>query len=155
MSAAADESFDERVFALCVANFYPDLAERLVNSATEAFLDGGVAPSSLVTYEVPGAFELPTAAKWCAETGRFDGVACLGAVIRGETSHYDHVCDEAARGIGAVARETGVPVAFGLLTCETREQAEERAGGGKRDQGRNAAVTLLRMSELRAELGRR
>ena len=144
---------DGRSFALCVAGFYPDLAERLVNSATEAFHAAGVPPTALETFEVPGAFELPTAAKWCAESGRFDGVACLGAVIRGETSHYDHVCEEAARGIGAVARETGVPVAFGVLTCETFEQAEERAGGDKRDQGRIAAETLLRMSELRSELG--
>src|SRR5881628_573625 len=93
-------------FAVCVATFYEDLAERLVNGAIEAFGEEGVAPSSVHTYEVPGAFELPLAAKWCAESGRFAGVACLGVVIRGETSHYDHVCAEAARGIMEVQLRT-------------------------------------------------
>ena len=87
----------------------------------------------------PGAFELPLAAHWCAESGRFAGVACLGAVIRGETSHYEHVCAEAARGVQEVQLETGVPCAFGVITCETMEQALARSGGDKRDQGRNAA----------------
>src|SRR5437867_4288405 len=83
-------------FAVCVATFYGDLAERLVNGAVEGFAAGGVAPTSVHTHEVPGAFELPVAAKWCAESGRFAGVACLGAVIRGETDHYDYVCSESA-----------------------------------------------------------
>ena len=135
-------------FAIVVATFYDDLAQRLVNGATEAFAENDVSPASLHTYEVPGAFELPLAAKWCAESGRFDGVACLGAVIRGETDHYDFVCGEAAAGIQNVAIATGVPCAFGLLTCDTREQAEARAGGDKRDQGRNAALALLRMREV-------
>ena len=90
-------------YAICVATFYEDLAERLVNGATEAFAEHDVAPASVHTYEVPGAFELPLAAKLCAESGRFDGVACLGVVIRGETDHYDFVCAEAARGIQDVA----------------------------------------------------
>ena len=99
------------------------------------FDDGGVTAASVHTFEVPGAFELPLAAKWCAESGRFAGVACLGAVIRGETDHYDYVCGEAARGIQEVQLETGVPCAFGVLTCETMEQALARSGGDKRDQG--------------------
>ena len=136
-------------FAVCVATFYEDLAERLVNGAVEAFGDQGVAPTSVHTYEVPGAFELPVAAKWCAESGRFDGVACLGVVIRGETNHYDYVCAEAASGIQRVQLDTGVPCAFGVITCDTREQAEARAGGDKRDQGRNAAIAVLRMAQLR------
>ena len=119
----------------------------------EAFSDAGVSVASVHTYEVPGAFELPLAAKWCAESGRFAGVACLGVVIRGETDHYDYVCGEAARGIGDVQLRTGVPCAFGLITCDTRAQAEARAGGDKRDQGRNAALALLRMAELRSSLG--
>jgi 6,7-dimethyl-8-ribityllumazine synthase len=139
-------------FAVCVATFYEDLAERLVNGAVEAFGERGVAPTSVHTHEVPGAFELPLAAKWCAESGRFDGVACLGVVIRGETNHYDYVCAEAARGIQRVQLDTGVPCAFGLITCDTREQAEARAGGDKRDQGRNAAIAVMRMAELRASL---
>jgi 6,7-dimethyl-8-ribityllumazine synthase len=139
-------------FAICVATFYDDLAERLVGGAIEGFGWGGVSGASVHTFEVPGAFELPLAAKWCAESGRFAGIACLGAVIRGETSHYDHVCAEAARGIGEVQLRTGVPVAFGLITAENREQADARAGGDKRNQGAAAATAVLRMAELRAQL---
>ena len=139
-------------YAVCVATFYEDLAERLVNGAVEAFDENGVAATSVHTYEVPGAYELPLAAKWCAESGRFAGVACLGAVIRGETDHYDYVCSEAARGIQAVALATGVPCAFGVITCETMDQALARAGGDKRDQGRNAALALLGMAEVRESL---
>jgi 6,7-dimethyl-8-ribityllumazine synthase len=142
----------EKEFAICVATFYEDLAERLVNGAVEAFGEEGVAPTSVHTHEVPGAFELPVAAKWCAESGRFAGVACLGVVIRGETNHYDYVCAEAARGIQRVQLDTGVPCAFGVITCDTREQAEARAGGDKRDQGRNAAIAVMRMAELRGSL---
>jgi 6,7-dimethyl-8-ribityllumazine synthase len=139
-------------FAVCAATFYEDLAERLLNGAVEAFNSGGVAPTSVHTYEVPGAFELPLAARWSAGTGRFAGVACLGAVIRGETSHYDHVCAEAARGIQRVQLETGVPCAFGVLTCETMDQALARSGGDERDQGRNAANAVMRMALLRSRL---
>jgi 6,7-dimethyl-8-ribityllumazine synthase len=139
-------------FAICVATFYEDLAERLVNGAVEAFGEDGVAPTSVHTYEVPGAFELPVAAKWCAESGRFAGVACLGVVIRGETDHYAYVSGEAARGVQSVALETGVPCSFGVITCDTREQADARAGGDKRDQGRNAAIAVMRMAELRSRL---
>jgi 6,7-dimethyl-8-ribityllumazine synthase len=140
--------------AICVATFYEDLAQRLVNGATEAFAEHGVAPSSLHTFEVPGAFELPYAAKLCAESGRFEGVACLGVVIRGETDHYDFVCSEAARGIQDVQLSSGVPCAFGIITCDTREQAEARAGGDKRDQGRNAALAVLASADLKRSLGR-
>src|SRR4051794_38295596 len=136
-------------FAVCVATFYEDLAERLVNGAVEGFAEAGVSAASVHKYEVPGAFELPVAAKWCAESGRFNGVACLGVVIRGETNHYDYVCAEAASGIQRVQLDTGVPCAFGLITCDTREQAEARVGGDKRDQGRNAAIAVMRMARLR------
>ena len=101
----------------------------------------------------PGAFELPLAAKYCAESGRFAGVACLGAVIRGETDHYDYVCAETARGIARVALDTAVPCAFGVLTVDSMEQALARVGGGKRHQGEDAARAVLRMAALRRELG--
>ncbi|HTB50343.1 MAG TPA: 6,7-dimethyl-8-ribityllumazine synthase, partial [Solirubrobacteraceae bacterium] len=103
-------------------------------------------------FDVPGAFELPLAASYAAESGRFAGIACLGAVIRGETDHYDFVCAEAARGIQQVSLTSGVPCAFGVLTCETMDQALARSGGGKRDQGRHAAEAVLRMAALRVEL---
>jgi len=131
-------------WVVCVATFYEDLADRLVNGALEGFADGGVSPASVQTFEVPGAFELPFAAKACAESGRFAGVACLGVVIRGETDHYDFVCGEAARGIQDAQLDTGVPCSFGVITCDTREQAEARADGSKRDQGRHAAEAVLR-----------
>jgi 6,7-dimethyl-8-ribityllumazine synthase len=147
------EALAREEFAICVATFYEDLAERLVNGAIEGFADGGVSPASVDTYEVPGAFELPLAAKLCAESGRFAGVACLGVVIRGETDHYEYVSSEAARGIQDVALATGVPCAFGVITCDTREQAEARAGGERRDQGRSAALAVMRLALVRARLG--
>jgi 6,7-dimethyl-8-ribityllumazine synthase len=138
-------------FAITVARFYEDLAERLVAGATRVFEAAG---ASVEVHDVPGAFELPLAAKYCAESGRFDGVACLGAVIRGETSHYDYVCDQAASGIAQVGLDTGVPCAFGVLTVENMEQALARTGHGKRHQGEDAANAVLRMAELRGELAR-
>jgi 6,7-dimethyl-8-ribityllumazine synthase len=137
-------------FAVAVGRFYEQLAERLVAGATSVFEGAGAA---VEVHDVPGAFELPLAAKYCAETGRFAGVACLGAVIRGETDHYDYVCAESARGIARVQLDTGVPCAFGVLTVDTMEQALERAGGGKRHQGEDAAHAVLRMAALRRELG--
>jgi 6,7-dimethyl-8-ribityllumazine synthase len=139
-------------FAICVGTFYEELAEKLVNGAIEGFDAAGVSAASVRTFEVPGAFELPLAARWCAESGRFAGVACLGAVIRGETDHYDYVCTESARGIQQVQLETGVPCAFGVITCETMEQAFARAGGEKRNQGRNAARAVVAMARLRSEI---
>ncbi len=136
-------------YAVCVATFYEELAERLLNGAVLGFGERGVSAASVHTYEVPGAFELPLAARWCAESGRFAGVACLGAVIRGETDHYDYVCAEAARGIQRVQLDTGVPCAFGVLTCATMEQALARSGGDKRDQGRSAALAVVHMARLR------
>jgi 6,7-dimethyl-8-ribityllumazine synthase len=136
-------------FAIAISRFYDDLAERLLAGARAAFADAG--DLEVEVFEVPGAFELPLAASYAARSGRFAGVACLGAVIRGETDHYDFVCAEAARGVMQVALDTGVPCAFGVLTCATMEQALARAGGEKRDQGRHAAEAVLRMAALRSE----
>ena len=138
-------------FAIAVGRFYEDLAERLVSGATRVFEAAG---ASVEVHDVPGAFELPLAAKYCAGSGRYDGVACLGAVIRGETSHYDYVCNEAASGIARVSLDTGVPCAFGVLTVENMEQALARTGDGKRHQGEDAARAVLRMAELRRTLAR-
>jgi 6,7-dimethyl-8-ribityllumazine synthase len=146
------EQLGRSEFAICVATFYEDLAERLVNGAIEGFAGGGVSAASVQTFDVPGAFELPLAAKLCAESGRFAGIACLGVVIRGETDHYDYVCAESARGIQDVALRTGIPCAFGVITCDTREQAEARAGGERRDQGRQAARAVMRLALLRDAL---
>ncbi len=128
--------------ALCVARFYAELADRLEQGARAAL--GDVQITEVDRFDVPGAFELPPAAKYLAESGRYDGVVCLGAVIRGETDHYDYVCAEAARGIQQVQLETGVPCGFGVLTVDTMAQALERVtGGSKRDTGRDAAKAVL------------
>jgi 6,7-dimethyl-8-ribityllumazine synthase len=139
-------------FAVCVGRFYEDLAQRLLRGANAGFELAGVPAAAVSHASVPGAYELPFAAKLHAESGEFAGVACLGVVIRGETDHYDFVCAEAARGIQDVQLATGVPCSFGVITCDTMEQALERAGGGKRDQGRNAALTVARMALLQRRL---
>jgi 6,7-dimethyl-8-ribityllumazine synthase len=139
-------------FAICVGRFYEDLAQRLIRGAEEGFALAGVPAEAVTRASVPGAFELPLAAGLHAETGDFAGIACLGVVIRGETDHYDFVCTEAARGIQDVQLRTGVPCAFGVITCDSMEQALARAGGGKRDQGRNAALTVARMALLKRGL---
>jgi 6,7-dimethyl-8-ribityllumazine synthase len=137
-------------YALAVGRFYEELAERLASGARSVLEAAGAAVD---VHDVPGAFELPLAAKYCADSGRYDGVACLGAVIRGETDHYHYVCAETAAGIAQVQLTTGVPCAFGVLTVDTMEQALARAGGSQRHQGEDAAHAVLRMAELRRELG--
>ena len=137
-------------FAVVVGRFYEELAERLVSSAMRAFEEGGA--KGVDVFDVPGAYELPLAAHYAAGSGRYAGVACLGAVIRGETTHYDYVCGQSARGIMDVQLRTGVPCAFGVLTVETMEQALARSGGGKRDQGAHAAEAVLALARLRARL---
>ncbi len=133
-------------WAIAVGRFYGELAERLVDGATRVFEAAG---GTVEVHDVPGAFELPLAAKYCAESGRYAGVACLGAVIRGETDHYDYVCGEAASGIARVSLDTGVPCAFGVLTVDSMAQALARTGDGKRHQGEDAARAVVRMAELR------
>ncbi len=137
-------------FAIAVGRFYEDLAERLVAGAQAAFAEAGAGEADV--FDVPGAFELPLAAQLAAQSGRYDGVACLGAVIRGETDHYDWVCAESARGIQDVQLRTGVPCAFGVLTVDTMEQALARSGGDKRDSGRHAAEAVVALASLRAQL---
>src|SRR3954467_8510237 len=138
-----------QLYESCVGRFYEDLARRLVEGATRVFLDAG---GSVDVHEVPGKFELPLGAKYCAESGRYAGVVCLGAVIRGETDHYEYVSGEAARGIQQVQLATGVPCAFGVLTVDDMDQALARAGGGKRDQGAHAAEAGVTLARLKASL---
>jgi 6,7-dimethyl-8-ribityllumazine synthase len=136
-------------YALVVARFYEDLAARL-EAGARAVLDEH--NCAVEVFDVPGAFELAAAAQYAAASGRFDGVVCLGAVIRGETDHYDHVCAAAARGIAEVGLKTGVPCSFGVLTVDTYEQALARAGGDRRDSGAHAARAALALAEIRAAL---
>jgi len=145
-------------FAVIVGRFSEDLAPRLTSGAKSGFQIAGVAPQMVREYSVPGAYELPFAAKAFIQGvkgrgGEPGGVACLGVVIRGETDHYDFVCAESARGIQQVQLETGVPCAFGVITCDNMDQALARSGGDKRDQGRNAALTVARMALLKRQIG--
>jgi 6,7-dimethyl-8-ribityllumazine synthase len=140
--------------ALCVATFYEELATRLAAGAREALEQAGV--TEIEQFEVPGAFELPLVARYAAESGRFEAVVCLGAVIRGETDHYDYVCGEAARGIQQVQLLTGVPVGFGVLTVDTMEQALARVqGGARRDSGAHAVEAVLASLQIKRRLAER
>jgi len=133
-------------FAILVARFNSAITEKLLSGAREALTKAG-AKSQEVFY-VPGAFELPFAAKKLAERGDFDAIVALGAVIRGETPHFDYVAGEAARGLQQAALETGVPIAFGVLTTDNREQAEARAGGAVGNKGFDAAMTAVEMARF-------
>ncbi len=133
-------------YAIVVARFYEDLAARLEAGARSVF---EAEQAAIEVFDVPGAYELALAAQYVAASGRFRGVACLGAVIRGETDHYEHVCAAAARGIQEVTLRTGVPCGFGVLTVDTREQALARSGGGKRDSGADAARAVLALAGIR------
>jgi 6,7-dimethyl-8-ribityllumazine synthase len=141
--------------ALCVARFYAELADRLEAGARAALEEAGI--TEIERFDLPGAFELPLAAKYAAESGRFEAIACLGAVIRGETDHYDYVCAEAARGIQRIQLETSIPCGFGVLTVDTMEQALDRVqGGSKRDTGRHAVEAVLASLKVKESLsGRR
>jgi len=143
-----------RRFALVAARFNDDIVARLVTGALQALREAGATDGSVELFRCPGAMELAGLARRVADTGRFDGVVCLGAVIRGGTPHFDYVAGEAARGIGALAAEGRLPVAFGVLTCDTREQALERAGDTKEtNRGHDAAMVAVEMADLYARLG--
>jgi 6,7-dimethyl-8-ribityllumazine synthase len=130
---------------IALARFNQAVTDRLLAGALEALAKYGVADDAIDVATVPGAFELPLCAQRLAGAGRYDALVCLGAVVRGETPHFDFVAGEAARGIADVARRHDLPVAFGLLTTDTLEQAMARAGGERGNKGYEAAVTALEM----------
>lgn len=138
----------ERRVAVAAARFNRLVTDLLVNGAVEELRRHGVAEADIDLAWVPGAFELPLAAERLAVTGRYAGVVAIGAVVRGSTPHFDHVAGQAAAGLAAVTRATGVPVAFGVLTCDTLEQALDRAGGKAGNKGAEAALTVLEMAGL-------
>ncbi len=135
-------------FALIVSRFNDVITTRLGDGARRALAEAGASESQIETFSVPGAFELPQAARAVAETGRFDAVICLGCVIRGETPHFEYICAAAAHGLMAAAGETGVPMSFGVLTTDTWEQAEARAGDGRDNKGFEATAAALEMAAL-------
>ena len=134
--------------AIGVARFNLFVTQKLLEGAKEALALHGVRDDDILVVWVPGSFELPVAAKTLAETGRYDAIICLGAVIRGDTDHYELVSENAARGIGRVALDTGVPVSFGVLATESAEQATDRAGGKSGNLGYSAAVGAIETARL-------
>jgi 6,7-dimethyl-8-ribityllumazine synthase len=139
--------------AVLAARFNAEITDRLVDGATRALRQRGGAPSDVETIRVPGAWELPQAAARAVEAERFDAIIALGCVIRGETPHFEYVCTQATLGLGAVAREARIPVAFGVLTTDDVGQARARAGDGPDNKGYEAALAVLEMVSVYRRLG--
>lgn len=139
--------------AIVAARFNHFLVDKLVAGAQETLLAGGLRADDLDIVYVPGAFEIPLTAKKLADTRNYEAIIALGAVIRGGTPHFDYVCSECARGVTEVALETGVPVLFGVLTCDDMEQATDRAGGKAGNKGADAALAAIEMADLLRKLG--
>jgi len=135
-------------FALVVSRFNDFISEKLLSGALDTLLRSGAKDDDIEIVKVPGAFEIPFAAKKMATTNRFDAMICLGAVIRGSTPHFDYVAAEASKGIAAVSMQSDVPVIFGVLTTDTIEQAIERAGTKAGNKGHDAAMAAIEMANL-------
>jgi 6,7-dimethyl-8-ribityllumazine synthase len=140
--------------AVVASRFNDDVTKLLLDGALRELADRGLDPESIPVVWVPGAFEIPLIAKQLAESGERDAVICVGAVIRGDTPHFDFVATECASGISRVALETGVPIAFGVLTTDDRDQALARAGGPEGNKGAEAAATAVEMVDLLRQLGK-
>jgi 6,7-dimethyl-8-ribityllumazine synthase len=140
--------------AVVASRFNDDVTKLLLDGALHELADRGLEPESIPVVWVPGAFEIPLIAKQLAESGERDAVICVGAVIRGDTPHFDFVATECASGISRVALETGVPIAFGVLTTDDRDQALARAGGPEGNKGAEAAATAVEMVDLLRQLGK-
>lgn len=139
--------------AIVASRFNEFITGKLISGAEDALLRHGVAEDEIHLAWVPGAFEIPLAAKKLAQSGKYDAVICLGAVIRGSTSHYDYVCSEVSKGIASVSLETGIPVLFGVLTTENIEQAIERAGTKAGNKGFDCAMAAIEMADLLRGIG--
>jgi 6,7-dimethyl-8-ribityllumazine synthase len=143
-------------FAIVLSRFNAFITERLFQSAYDGLLRSGVDKENISLVRVPGSFEIPSAARTLAETGKYDAIICLGCLLRGDTAHYDVIVNEVTRGIGQSAQETGVPHAFGVLTCDTLEQAIDRAGLKMGNKGFETALAAVEMANLKqAVVGRR
>lgn len=139
-------------FALVAARFNSFIVEHLVGGAMDALKRNGVVDNHIDVIHVPGSFEIPLVAKRLATVGKYSAIICLGTVIRGDTDHYDYVAGEAAKGVASVALATGIPVIFGILTCDTLEQAINRAGAKAGNKGFEAAMTAIEMVNLLRQL---
>lgn len=141
-----------RRFGVAASRFNGALVDQLLGGAVDCLQRHGTAGEGIEIVRVPGAWELPVALEWLAASGRFHALVALGVVLRGETPHFDYICGECSRGISRVTDRHGVPVAFGVLTCDTVEQAAARAGGKAGNKGWEAALAALEMADLRARL---
>src|ERR1700690_3115685 len=141
-------------FGIVVSRFNEFITDRLLRSAYDGLLRSGAREKDVHIVRVPGAFEIPSAARTLAETGRYDAILCLGCLLRGDTAHYDVIVNEVTRGIGQSAQETGVPHAFGVLTCDTLEQAIDRAGLKMGNKGFEAALAAVEMANLKKIVSR-
>ena len=141
-------------FGIVVSRFNEFITDRLLRSAYDGLLRSGTNDKDINIVRVPGSFEIPSAARTLAETGKYDAIICLGCLLRGDTAHYDVIVNEVARGIGQSAQETGVPHAFGVLTCETLEQAIDRAGLKMGNKGFEAALAAIEMANLKRAVSR-
>jgi 6,7-dimethyl-8-ribityllumazine synthase len=139
-------------FAIVASRYNEIIASKLISGALDCLLRHGCERENLEIFKVPGAFEIPLTARKVAATGKFDAVICLGAVIRGETPHFDFVASEAARGIGQASTDSGIPVIFGIVTTDTVEQAVDRAGGRTGNRGAEAALSAVEMVNLLEEI---
>lgn len=139
-------------FAIFVSRFNETVTGALRAGAQAALSEAGAADADVETFDVPGAFELPQAARCAAESGRFDAIVCLGCVIRGETPHFEYISSAVAHGVMQASAETGVPIAFGVLTTDTQSQAEARAGDGRDNKGFEAAAAAIEMAALFRQL---
>jgi 6,7-dimethyl-8-ribityllumazine synthase len=139
-------------FGIVVSRFNEFITERLLRSAYDGLIRSGSQEKNIAIVRVPGAFEIPSAARTLAETKKYDAIICLGCLLRGDTAHYDVIVNEVTRGIGQSAQETGVPHAFGVLTCETLEQAIDRAGLKMGNKGFEAALAAVEMANLRGAI---
>ena len=141
-----------RRFAIVVSRFNSFITERLFESAYDGLVRSGAKRKDIHLVRVPGAFEIPSAARTLAETEKYDAIICIGCLLRGDTAHYDVIVNEVTRGIGQSAQETGVPHAFGVLTCDTLEQAVNRAGAKAGNKGAEAALAAVEMVNLLRQL---
>lgn len=146
------EASDLRI-ALVVSTYHEEVTASLHNGAVETLIDVGVSEDSIVTISVPGAFEIPLAARRAAESRSFDAIVCLGCLIRGETPHFDYIASAVANGIMMASQETGVPISFGVLTTNTLNEAKARAGSSRQtNKGCEAALAVVRLSKVFRQL---
>ncbi|MDT8378495.1 MAG: 6,7-dimethyl-8-ribityllumazine synthase [Desulfotignum sp.] len=150
----ANLSAQGKKFGIIVSRFNDFITSKLLEGAMDALIRSGAQDQDITIVKVPGAFEIPLAAQKMATAKKYDAIVCLGAVIRGATSHYDYVCAEVSKGIASVSLETGVPVMFGILTTETIEQAIERAGTKAGNKGFDTAMGAIEMANLGEILGK-